>query len=136
MLEHAVAPEAVGLEALRIYEERDILGRVAELSPHFLSRLGALSEHPHVGEARGVGMIGAIELVADKPGLTPFDPGDNVGARLQAHLQENGVILRALRDTLAFCPPLIVSRAEIDSLFDAVEAGPAHLRGGPAPRCA
>src|SRR3546814_4649404 len=57
---------AVALETLKIYEERDILSHVKAVSPRFQKRLHALIDHPLVGETRGVGLIGAVEIVADK----------------------------------------------------------------------
>ena len=57
---------AVALETLKIYEERDIVGTVRAIAPHFQKRLAALGQHPLVGEARGVGLIGGLEIVADK----------------------------------------------------------------------
>ncbi len=114
---------AVALETLAIYEERDIVGHVREVAPHFQARLHALADHPLVGEARGVGLIGAVELVRDKPAKTPFEAAQGVGMAVQNAVLEEGVILRAIRDTLAICPPLIITRAEIDILFDALKKG-------------
>lgn len=117
---HPVAA-AVALETLKIYEERDTLGHVRAVAPRMQGRLGALAAHPLVGEARGVGLIGALELVADKAAKTPFDPPGTVGPRVVAACQEFGVISRAMGDTLAFAPPLVITEAEIDDLFTRVE---------------
>ncbi len=112
-------PCAVALEALKIYEERDLVARVRELSPHFLDRLHDFRDDPLVGETRGVGLIGGIELVKDKAGKTNFDPAEKVGAQVANFALEEGLIVRALRnDTIAFCPPLIISRQQIDDMFD------------------
>ncbi|WP_342669091.1 aminotransferase [Belnapia moabensis] len=70
---------AVGLETLAIYEERDILGHVRAVSPTFLEGLGAMREHPLVGDVRGVGLIAGVELVADKTTKAPFPPAAKVG---------------------------------------------------------
>lgn len=112
---------AVALETLKIYEERDIVGHVKQVSRRFQQRLHALGDHPLVGETRGIGLIGAIEVVSDKPGKTPFAPQLGIGPGIQAKAMAHGVIVRALRDAVAFCPPLIIKDAEIDQLFDAVE---------------
>lgn len=112
---------AVALETLKIYEERDIVGHVKQVSRRFEQRLRALGDHPLVGETRGIGLIGAIEVVSDKPGKTPFAPQLGIGPGIQAKAMEHGVIVRALRDAVAFCPPLIIKDAEVDQLFDAVE---------------
>ena len=111
---------AVALETLKIYEERDIVGHVRAVAPHFQARLRALAQHPLVGEARGVGLIGALELSRDKAARAPFDAKLAVPAQVQAAAQDEGLIIRALRDAVAVCPPLIITRDEIDFLFDAL----------------
>ena len=118
---HPVA-SAVALETLRIYEERDIVGMVQKVSPRFLTRLHALTDHPLVGEARGVGLIGAIQLVKNKARRESFVAADGLGPLVMASLQRHGVLLRATPEAVYFCPPLIISDAEIDMLFDAVAA--------------
>jgi 4-aminobutyrate--pyruvate transaminase len=70
-----------------------------------------------VGEARGVGLIGAVELVEDKPTGRPFAAARGVGAYCAGRCEANGLIVRALGDTLAVCPPLIISDAQVDELF-------------------
>ncbi len=116
---HPVAA-AVALETLKIYAERDIVARVRDVAPHFQARLRALGKHPLVGEARGVGLIGAIELVADKTSRQSFPPGAAVAAHLVGRAQQYGVIIRSVPgDIVAFSPPLIISEPEIDILFDA-----------------
>lgn len=108
---------AVALETLDIYAERDILGHVARIAPVLQQGLRALQQHPLVGEARGIGLIGAVELVADKDSRQAFDPKLAVGARVVAKAQEHGVILRAMGDAVAFAPPLIISADEIGQLL-------------------
>jgi 4-aminobutyrate---pyruvate transaminase len=119
---HPVAA-AVALETLRIYEERDIVGHVRRIAPHFQARLRALSDHPLVGEARGVGLVGAIELVRDKATKTPFDAAQAVGPAVQAAVLEEGVILRAIAGGVAVCPPLIITDVQIEEVFDALTNG-------------
>ncbi len=113
---------AVANETLRIYAERDIVGHVASIEGHFQQRLRALASHPLVGEARGVGLIGALELVADKATKRPFDAARGVGSVAADLAQEQGLITRSLGDTLAVCPPLIIDDAQIDELFDRMGA--------------
>jgi 4-aminobutyrate---pyruvate transaminase len=109
---------AVALEALNIYEERDILSHVRKVAPRFQAGLMKLTAHPLVGEARGVGLIGAIELVRDKASKAPFDASQGVAALVTSIAQNRGLIVRPLAgDTIAFCPPLIVSEAEIDEIW-------------------
>jgi 4-aminobutyrate---pyruvate transaminase len=111
---------AVALRTLQIYEQDDILGKVAEVAPYFAARLHALGSHPLVGQARAIGLIGALELMADPVQKVPFEPRLTVGARIVQECLRRGVILRAVNDTITFCPPLIIARSELDLLFDAV----------------
>jgi 4-aminobutyrate--pyruvate transaminase len=113
---HPVAA-AVALETLAIYAERDILSHVRQVAPALQDGLRALQQHPLVGEARGVGLIGAVELVADKDARTPFDQALGMGARVAARAQAHGLILRAMGDSVAFAPPLIITTAEIEEML-------------------
>ncbi len=114
---------AVAVETLKIYEERDILGHVRKVAPRFQERLHALADHPLVGEARGVGLLGAVELVADKHSRQHFDPGHKAAAKVADRAFEHGLIVRGLPgDSVACCPPLIITEEEIDRLFDRLRA--------------
>ncbi|MFN8831828.1 MAG: aminotransferase [Labrys sp. (in: a-proteobacteria)] len=114
---HPVAA-AVALKAIEIYERDNIVARVGRLAPVFGARLCALAEHPLVGESRGLGLIGGVELVADKASKRSFDIRRGVAAKAITFCLEEGLILRALGDTVAICPPLIISEDEIHELFD------------------
>jgi 4-aminobutyrate--pyruvate transaminase len=116
---HPVA-SAVALETLRIYDEMDIVGHVRKTGPHLQRRLRErFANHPLVGEVRGVGMVGAIELVADKAARRNFDPALKVGGRMMKEGEAAGVILRSLaNDTIAFSPPLIMTVEEIDEMME------------------
>jgi len=115
---------AVALETLKIYEERDILGHVREVTPRFQTRLHALADHPLVGEARGIGLIGAVEIVADKDSREQFPADVKAGAIIAEKIFEQGLIVRGLPgDAVATCPPLIIDDNQIDELFDKFEAG-------------
>ncbi|MEM6665801.1 MAG: aminotransferase [Pseudomonadota bacterium] len=118
---HPVA-SAVGLKTIEIYERDGIPQRAKAMAPVFQERLNRLADHPLVGETRGVGMIGAAELVADKATKRPFDPKQLVGAACSRHILNEGVILRNLGDTVAVCPPLIIEEDEVHILFDAFES--------------
>jgi len=109
---------AVALETLRIYEDDRILDHVREIVPHFQRRIAELGSHPLVGEARGCGLIAALEVVADKASKESFPPSEGVAAHVGTCALDHGVITRALGDTVNFCPPLIITREEIDELFD------------------
>jgi 4-aminobutyrate--pyruvate transaminase len=109
---------AVALETLKIYEQDDMLSHVRSMAPRMQAALRGFSDHPLVGEVRGIGLVGALELVADKAAKTPFDPAEAVGPFLIKRAHHHGVILRALGDSIAFCPPLIIKEAEIDLMFE------------------
>ena len=113
---------AVANETLKIYTERNLVGRVQELAPQFLGRLHALADHPLVGQARGVGLVGALELVQDKASRQPFDPALGMVAKVQNAAMAQGLIIRGLRDAVAMCPPLIITPAQIDEMFDKLTA--------------
>jgi 4-aminobutyrate---pyruvate transaminase len=108
---------AVALETLKLYEERDILSHVRTVAPRFLEGLRRFADHPLVGEVRGVGLLAGLELVRDKASKAAFDPKAGVGAQVAARAQENGLILRALVDTIGLCPPLIITASEIDEVL-------------------
>ena len=111
-------PAAVALETLKIYEERDIVGHVPQVGPRLQAGLRRYADHPMVGEVRGVGLIAAVELVADRAGKVSFDPPGRVGGYFAERAQAHGLIIRNLMDVIAFCPPLIITEDQIDSLVE------------------
>ena len=108
---------AVALEALKIYQERDIVGHVRRVAPRLQDGLRRLADHPLVGEVRGIGLIAAVELVKDKATKESFDPAGAVGLYLGKQAQKHGLIVRALGDIIAFSPPLIMTGEEIDEML-------------------
>ncbi|HEX3347225.1 MAG TPA: aspartate aminotransferase family protein [Acetobacteraceae bacterium] len=115
-------PAAVAVETLKIYDEMDIGAHVNDVGPHMQRELRRrFADHPLVGEVRGVALIGAVELVEDRAARRNFDPKQKIGARLAKLLETHGVIGRPLSgDVLAFSPPLIITKAEIDEMLDGV----------------
>ncbi len=110
-------PAAVALETLKIYEERDIVAQVRRVGPRMQAGIRSYADHPLIGEARGIGLIGAVELVRDKATKQSFDPKAGVAAYLVRRAQHHGAILRNMPgDIVAFSPPLIISEAEIDEM--------------------
>jgi 4-aminobutyrate--pyruvate transaminase len=114
---HPVAT-AVALENIRIIEERGLVDNAAAAGAVLQRRLRELADHPLVGEVRGVGLIAAVELVADKASRASFDPAGKAGARVVRQAQDNGLILRGIQDSVAFCPPLIITEAQVETLAD------------------
>tara|TARA_R110002074_G_scaffold32257_2_gene90031 strand:+ start:270 stop:1658 length:1389 start_codon:yes stop_codon:yes gene_type:complete len=117
---HPVAA-AVAAKTLEIYEKRNIVGHVRSVAPRFEARMAQLNEHPLVGNARAKGLLGGIEIVADKETKRNFDVKAGVGAALQRACEGQGLILRAIGDIVAFCPPLIVKDSDIDDIYDRAE---------------
>ncbi len=113
---HPVAA-AVAREAIRIYEDDDFPARVRRLEAPFLGGLRALSSHPLVGEVRGMGLLAGVELVRDKQTHEPFSRAQNIGAICAGLCEKHGLILRAIGDTLALCPPLVINEEEIAELL-------------------
>jgi len=114
-------PAAVALETQKIYEADRIGDHVKKVSPHFQKRLKALASHPLVGEARGIGLIGAVELVKNKAKRENFEAALRVGPWVMNRAMQYGLIVRALvNDTIAFCPPLIITGQQVDDMFDAM----------------
>lgn len=112
-------PAAVALETQRIYDDMKIGDHVKSVAPRFQSRLRAFADHPLIGETRGLGLIGAVELVEDKAARKNFEAARKVGPRLMALAADHGLIVRALpNDAVAFCPPLIIGAEQIDDMFD------------------
>lgn len=95
---------AVALETLKIYEEERIVDHVRDLAPAFLGGLQALSSHPQVKEVRGIGLLAGVELATGQ------------GRECARLAEEEGLIVRAIGDTIAFCPPLVISASEVDEL--------------------
>ncbi|EOH4911929.1 putrescine--pyruvate aminotransferase [Pseudomonas aeruginosa] len=113
---HPVAA-AVALDNIRILREEKIIEKVkAETAPYLQKRWQELADHPLVGEARGVGMVAALELVKNKKTRERFtDKG--VGMLCREHCFRNGLIMRAVGDTMIISPPLVIDPSQIDELI-------------------
>ncbi|MHB2263650.1 aspartate aminotransferase family protein [Aliihoeflea sp. PC F10.4] len=116
---HPVAA-AVALENLAIIEERGLVENARHVGKHLQERLLGLESHPLVGQARGSGLIGAVELVVDKATKEPWGEAGKLGAAVVARLLEKGVIARSMGDIIGFSPPLIITRDEVDVVIDAL----------------
>lgn len=113
---HPVAA-AVALENIAIIEERGLVEHARHMGERLRSGLAALADHPLVGEVRGAGLIAAVELVRDKSINPPAEPDGKLGAAMNQILFANGLVSRNMIDSMAFCPPLIVSEVEIDRIL-------------------
>ena len=111
---------AVALKVLEIYQRDEIFEKAAVTGQYMQKRLAEFSDHPLVGEVRGSGLLGAIELVADKKTGAPF-VGGAVGGYAQKMAQDSGLLIRAVAgSSLGFCPPLIITEPQIDEMIGKV----------------
>lgn len=111
---------AVALENIKIIEERDLVANAAARGAELQAGLADLADHPLVGEARGVGLIAAVELVAPE-GMRDDLPIGKLGAQMNAIMLRNGLISRNMQDAMAFCPPLITTAAEITDILNSTQ---------------
>ncbi len=108
---------AVALANIAILEEENLVQRVREdTGPYLQQQLATLADHPLVGEVRGIGLLGAVELVSDKQSRGRFSPEGRAGTVCRDHCVKQNVVSRAVRDTMVVSPPLIITREEIDEL--------------------
>jgi 4-aminobutyrate--pyruvate transaminase len=114
---HPVAA-AVALEAQKIYDETDLFGHAKRMSPVFSKHVQSFADHPLVGEAMSIGMMGALEIVADKKTKAPFDlVAVGAGLRVYNHAVARGLFIRNMGDRVAICPPLVINETELGDLF-------------------
>ena len=114
---------AVALRTLEIYEEKNILDHVDEVKDSFIERVKDLKNTVLLEIQGHIGLIGAIEFVAEPNTNKKPDPRRKVAAKIQQKIQESGVILRALPgDSLGFCPPLIIEKRQIHEMFDKIDS--------------
>jgi len=110
---------AVAIENIRILRQEGLVERVRDdIGPYLQERWATLAEHPLVGETRMVGLMGALELVRDKATLERFAEDDGVGTICRDLLVNNGLVMRAVGDTIVTAPPLTLSHAEADELIE------------------
>jgi putrescine aminotransferase len=108
---------AVSLKNLEIIERERLVERVRDdIGPYFQAKIRELANHPLVGEVRGRGLLGAIELMQDKRTRAFFPRSIDVGTQCRNHCFENGLVMRAIRDTMVLAPPFIITREEVDEI--------------------
>jgi 4-aminobutyrate--pyruvate transaminase len=108
---------AVALENLAIIEERGLVNNAREVGVHMRAGLARFADHRLVGEVRGKGLIAAVELVADKSTKARFEPVGKVGMRFFERAHDHGLIARAMGDSIALCPPMIITSAQVDEML-------------------
>jgi adenosylmethionine-8-amino-7-oxononanoate aminotransferase len=113
---------AAALANIDIIERENVVANAAEMGAYMNARLSELNELPIVGETRGIGLMAAVELVADKQTKAKLDPKKGVGAQVIRHMREKGVLSRASDEWIALSPPLIVNKQQVDQMVDAVRS--------------
>jgi putrescine---pyruvate transaminase len=115
---HPVA-SAVALKNIEVLERTRLVQRVKRsIGPYLQRRVREVfADHPLVGEVRGVGMLAAMELVEDKKARRPFPRERNAGTICRDHCFSNGLVMRAIRDTMVLSPPLVITEAEVEKLL-------------------
>jgi len=111
---------AVALRNLQIIEEEGLVEQAASLGERLLSGLRGLRRHPNVGDVRGLGLMAAVELVADTRSRAPFDPAQAVGPKLLREMRRRGVITRVRGDTVVLAPPLVITDNQLDRLIEVI----------------
>jgi putrescine aminotransferase len=113
---------AVALRNLQIIEDEDLVARVAEMGARLQERLARLRSHPLVGDVRGLGLLGAVELVRDRQTKERYEPAVGVARRVALHALADGVIVRALGgDVVAVSPPFVITAEQIDQVVEALD---------------
>jgi putrescine aminotransferase len=109
---------AVALRNIEIMEREGLVEKVrSETGPYLAKALAALNDHPLVGEARSIGLLGAVEIVAEKGTNKRWGGAEgNAGPVVRDRCIANGLMVRGIRDTIVMCPPLVITKAEIDEM--------------------
>jgi putrescine aminotransferase len=109
----------VAIANIKILRDENIIERVKQkTAPYFCQQWSSLADHPIVGEARSLGLMGAIEIVKDKSSRERFAKQDKAGARCRDFCFDNGVVMRAVGDSMIVAPPLVMEKRHIDELID------------------
>jgi adenosylmethionine-8-amino-7-oxononanoate aminotransferase len=108
---------AIALKSIEIITDGGVLENVRRVGPAFQAKLQSLADHPLVGEARGVGLMGALEIVADRKAKAAFAGNLQVGERIATAARERGLIIRPIGASVVMAPPFIITLAQIDEFF-------------------
>jgi adenosylmethionine-8-amino-7-oxononanoate aminotransferase len=111
---------AAGVANIGIIERDNLVERSAEMGEYMLEKMQSLYSHPIVGDIRGKGLLGVVDITKDRETRSRFAPGDNIGGRLHNYLMDEGVILRVWQ-VIMVAPPFTVSHEEIDKIIDAID---------------
>ncbi len=121
---------AVGLKAIDVILNEGLLDNVRKVSPYFMNRLRGFEDHPIIGEARGIGLMGALEMVSDKATKAPWDGSLSVSERVANACMDQGLICRPLGQSVVLCPPFIMDEPLLDEMFDKLSLALDHVAKG------
>jgi adenosylmethionine-8-amino-7-oxononanoate aminotransferase len=109
---------AAAIASIDLFDQKSIFAEQEAKIVHISRRLGELKDHPHIGDIRHLGMIIAIELVANLQSRRPYAWEDRIGLKVCDRAREHGVLIRPLGNTIVLMPPLSISQTEIDEMLD------------------
>lgn len=112
---------AIALKAIDIVMNEGLMENVRTLTPRFEAGMAELAKHPHIGEWRGKGLMGALEAVLDKDTRTPFAADLSISERIANTCTDHGLICRPLGQSIVLCPPFIMTDAHMDEMFEKLE---------------
>ena len=111
---------AIALKAIDVIINEGLLENVKNVSPYFHERLQEFNQYEHIGETRGVGLMAALEMVKDKKTKEPFEGHLNMGDKVANMSIDNGLICRPLGPAIVLCPQFIITKNQIDEMFDSL----------------
>ena len=114
---------AVALRNLEILEKEGLPERAGKMGARLLAGLRTLQDLKAVGDVRGLGLMCAVELVADRATKAPFDPAQGVIGRVRKELEARGLFTRVVRDIILLAPPLVITEAQVDRVVEIVRDG-------------
>jgi adenosylmethionine-8-amino-7-oxononanoate aminotransferase len=109
---------AVALRNLQIFDDERLVERAERMGRRLNEGLARLLELPHVGNVRGLGLMAAVEVVADPTTRRAFEPAQGIGPKLARAIRDRGVVTRVKGESILFAPPLVVTEEQIDRIVD------------------
>jgi len=113
---------AIALKAIDVIMNEGLLENVQNVSPYFHERLQEFNQYDHIGETRGIGLMAALEMVKNKDTKEPFDGHLNMGDKVANMSIDNGLICRPLGPAIVLCPQFIITKKQIDEMFDSLHS--------------
>ena len=113
---------AIALKAIDVIINEGLLENIKYVSPYFHERLREFNNYDHIGETRGVGLMAALEMVKDKNTKESFAGHLNMGDKVANMSIDNGLICRPLGPSIVLCPQFIITKNQIDELFDSLHS--------------